>query len=55
MAASSEAIPMPYFVSETNQKIKNDEKVINKGVKHKNRRRNKGSVVVENNEDSKNM
>ncbi|VVC32394.1 Hypothetical protein CINCED_3A025206 [Cinara cedri] len=55
MAASSEAIPMPYFVSEGNQKIKNDEKIINKGVKNKNRKRNKNTVVVENNEDSKNV
>lgn len=54
MAASSEAIPMPYFAFETNQKIKKDEKVINKGVKNKNRKRNKGTVVFDD-EDNKDV
>lgn len=53
--ASSEAIPMPYFAHETNQKIKKDEKVINKGVKNKNRKRNKGTLVFENDENNKDV
>lgn len=55
MATSSEAIPMPYFGSETNQNIKKDEKIINKGIKNKNRRRNKVTLVVENNENNTNV
>lgn len=55
MAASSEAIPMPYHDSEVDQKIKKEEKIVNKGIKNKNRKRNKGSIVVENNSDSKNV
>lgn len=55
MAASSDAIPMPYFVSETDQQIKEDEKVVNKGIKNKNRKRNKANIVVENEDDTKNV
>ncbi|KAL4111775.1 hypothetical protein QTP88_015664 [Uroleucon formosanum] len=55
MASSSNAIPMPYLVSEMNQQIKDDEKVINKGIKNKNRKRNKANIVVENDDDTKNV
>lgn len=55
MASSSEAIPMPYFVSEIDRKTKKDEKVINKGLKNKNRKRNKGNLVVEDDDDAKNV
>lgn len=48
MAASSEPIPMPYLVSDTERKLKNDDKVVNKSIKNKNRKRNKGNLVVEN-------
>lgn len=54
MATSSEAIPMPYIVPETDQNIKKDNKVVNKGTKNKNRKRNKGNVV-ENDEDTENV
>lgn len=46
MATSSEAIPMPYLVSENDQNIKKDNKVVNKNIKNKNRKRNKGNIVV---------
>lgn len=46
---------MPYFVSETDEKIKKDEKVVIKGVKNKNRKRNKGNIFVENNNDTANV
>lgn len=52
--ASSEAIPMPYFTSETDQNIKKEEK-INKNVKNKNRKRNKGNIAVENHNDPTNV
>jgi len=55
MASSSDAIPMPYLVSEIDKQIKDDEKVINKGIKNKNRKRNKANIVVENDDDSKNV
>lgn len=48
MTIPSEAIPMPYLVSETDRKVKNDDKVVNKNVKNKNRKRNKGNIVIEN-------
>lgn len=50
MATSSEAIPMPYLVSETSQKTKKDEKVLNKSMKNKNRKRNKGNIIAEHDE-----
>lgn len=50
MATSSEAIPMPYLVPEIDQKVKKDEKVLNKSIKNKNRKRNKGNIVTENND-----
>lgn len=49
--ATSSAIPMPYIVSETDETYKKDEKVVNKNVKHKNRKRNKGNLVIENDDD----
>lgn len=52
---SSEAIPMPYYVSETDQTIKNDEKVVNYKIKNKNRKRNKGNIAIENDDDPKNV
>lgn len=55
MATSSEAIPMPYIVPGTDQNIKKDDKVVNKGIKNKNRKRNKGNVVVESNDDTENV
>jgi len=55
MAASSDAIPMPYLVSEMDQLIKEDEQVINKGIKNKNRKRNKANIIVENDDDTKNV
>lgn len=51
MATSSEAIPMAYLESEIDQKVKKDEKVINKSMKNKNRKRNKGNIVTENDDD----
>lgn len=49
--ASSSAIPMPYILSETDQTNIKDEKVVNKNIKHKNRKRNKGNLSVENGDD----
>lgn len=54
--ASSEAIPMPYFTSDSDQNIKKEEKLINKNVKNKNRKRTKAnSMAVENNNDTANV
>jgi len=55
MASSSNAIPMPYLVSEMDQQMKEDEKVVNKGIKNKNRKRNKANIVVENEDDTENV
>lgn len=55
MATSSEAIPMPYHVSEIDKTIKKDEKVVNKSIKNKNRKRNKGNIAIENDDDPKNV
>jgi len=55
MAASTDAIPMPYLISEVDQQIKGNEKVINKGIKNKNRKRNKANIFVENDDDTKNV
>jgi len=55
MASSSNAIPMPYLVSEMDHQTKEDEKVVNKGIKNKNRKRNKTNIVVENDDDTKNV
>jgi len=52
--ASSEAIPMPYVTFETDQNIKKEEK-INKNVKNKNRKRNKGNLAVENDNNPTNV
>jgi len=54
MAASSDAIPMPYLVTEMDQQMKEDEKMVNKGIKNKNRKRNKANIV-ENYDDTKNV
>lgn len=51
-AASSEAIPMPYHVSDTDKKIKKEEKIVNKSIKNKIRKRNKGSLAVENDDNN---
>lgn len=55
MTSSCEAIPMTYFVSEIDQKSKKDEKVVNKGLKNKNRKRNKGNLIVKDDDDAKNV
>lgn len=55
MASSFDAIPMPYFISETDQQIKEEEKVVNKTIKNKNRKRNKANIVVENVDETKNV
>lgn len=56
MTTSSEAIPMPYLVSENNQKVKKDDKVIvNKIIKNKTRKRNKGNIIVETDSDNKDV
>lgn len=54
MAASSDAIPMPYSVFETNQQMK-DEKIVNKGIKNKNRKRNNANTITESNNETKNV
>lgn len=54
MASSFDAIPMPYLVSEIDQNVKKEDKFVNKNTKNKNRKRNKGNVVVEN-DDTKNV
>lgn len=54
MASSFDAIPMPYFVSEIDQNAKKEDKFVNKNIKNKNRKRNKGNLVVEN-DDTKNV
>jgi len=54
MAASSDAIPMPYSVSETDQQMK-DEKIVNKGIKNKNRKRNKANTIIESDNETKNV
>lgn len=46
---------MPYHVSGVGQQINKDEKVMNKGVKNKNRKRNKANTVVENDVETKNV
>lgn len=55
MASSSETIPMPYLISENDQKIKKDDKLVNKNIKNKSRKRNKGNVVVETDDDTKDV
>lgn len=55
ITTSSEAIPMPYHFSETDQTIKKDENVVNYKIKNKNRKRNKGNIVIENDDDPKNV
>lgn len=53
MASSFDAIPMPYLVSEIDQNVKKEDKFVNKNTKNKNRKRNKGNVVE--NDDTKNV
>lgn len=48
IAVSSEAMPMPYLASEIDRKVKNNDKVVNKSTKNKNRKRNKGNIAIEN-------
>lgn len=55
MASSFDAIPMPYVVSEIDQNVKKEDKFVNKNMKTKSRKRNKGNVVVENDDDTKNV
>ncbi|XP_050543387.1 erythroid differentiation-related factor 1 isoform X2 [Daktulosphaira vitifoliae] len=51
MAGTSDAIPMPYNSTTIENKPKKEDKVISKTSKNKNRKRNKGNSILNNDDD----